>query len=130
MGCQHIARVVGLALERPARHGLRRRRPDIAGGQGARGAIAHTEPEQVEALAAQEAVGVVEGVLVRLLGADEVDLELDGDDAQRIEASLEGLQDLEVSAVDVDLEVVEIGPAALRQQVGNDNGLAGIGKAA
>jgi hypothetical protein len=39
------------------------------------------------------------------------------------------LQDLEVGAVDVDLQVVEIGPAALGQQVGNDDGLAGIGKA-
>ena len=42
-------------------------------------------PEQVEALAAHEAVGVVERMLVRLAGAEKVDLELDGDEAQRIE---------------------------------------------
>ena len=68
-------------------------------------------------------------MLVGLAGAEKVDLELDGDEAQRVEATPEGLQDLEVGAVDVDLEVVEIGPAALGQQVGNDDGLAGIGKA-
>jgi len=72
--------------------------------------------EQVEALASHQAIGVVEAVLVGLAGADEVHLELNGDDAERIEAFVEGLQDFEVGAVDVDLEVIEIGPAAFGEQ--------------
>ena len=58
-----VARVVGLALERPAEQRLGRRRPDIAAGQRARGIVAHVEPEQLVALPAHEAVGVVEGVV-------------------------------------------------------------------
>ena len=85
---QQVTGVVGFALERTAGHRLGRRRPNIAGGQGARGEISHVEPEEIETLAAQEAVGIVEGVILRVVGADEVDLELHGDDVQRIEAPL------------------------------------------
>ena len=67
--------------------------------------------------------------LVRLLGADEIDLELGCDHTQRIEAALDGLQDLEIAAVNVDLEIVEIAPAAFGQQVGHHNGPSRIGEA-
>ena len=121
-------RVVGLALERPAAQRLGRRRPDVAGGQGARGVVAHVEPEQLVALLAHEAVGVVEGVLAGGVGADEVHLELHAQHAGGLQLAVERLQHLEVRAVDVDLEIVELRPAARRQQLGHRHRLRAVGE--
>ena len=75
---QHVARVVGLALERPARHV--RRASARCSGRAARGRESCARRGGTgRSLGAHEAVGVVEGVLVGPVGADEVDLELDRD---------------------------------------------------
>ena len=102
-------------------------RPDVAGRKCARGVVADVQPEQVEPMAAHEAVGVVEGVFVGRAVTHEVHFHLHGEQVLG-QAPLETLQDLPVDAVGIDLHVVEIGPAAFRQKVGHDHGLVRIGE--
>ena len=60
--------------------------------------------------------------------ADEIHFELDGQQVQRGRRPSKICRISPVDAVDIDLEVVEIGPAALGQKVGHDHGLVRIGE--
>ena len=62
------------------------------------------------------------------VGADEVHFELHAEDVKPLDPVPERLQDLEVGTVDIDLEIVEVRPAAGGEEVGQHDRRRRVGE--